>query len=287
MMSSSTGDHAAISTYREPSQYTSDDPPPPYPYDEEFPHALPSRLQTNNAPTPAHLDEETPTSTEINSGNIKYPSILEGYLAITTPDRSYDLGSTPNQKLFRLCTQRIPHESIEVLHIHNGTDSGSPILASAESQFCATTKEHVVITLFAVLGLQETEKEILMHRLKRSLGMYRATMEFIVEINGHLEKFQWRHSSGKEVQDISKYSSGWKLVRMEESNVIEGGGNASRQKGLASDGKEVVAVIAHTLSAKKEFTFAFMGSGLTGAMGELWETTALLSGIWQWWTAFG
>ncbi|CRK24319.1 hypothetical protein BN1723_013262 [Verticillium longisporum] len=98
------------------------------------------------------------------------------------------------------------------------------------------------------------------------------------------EAFEWRSTFGDEVKHLtggSVFSSGWKLVRLWGPENRSGAAGP----GFASDGKEIVAVLARSMSASmtKSALFAFMGTGLTGQMGAQWELVALASAIQMWW----
>ncbi|KAL0260969.1 hypothetical protein SLS55_004661 [Diplodia seriata] len=84
-----------------------------------------------------------------------------------------------------------------------------------------------------------------------------------------VEAFEWRSSSGEHVRRVATGPShGWKLVR------LAGG----------EEEEEVVAVIAHNASwsKTKKLRFAFVGSGLTGGLGELWEIVVVVSALKMW-----
>lgn len=109
---------------------------------------------------------------------------------------------------------------------------------------------------------------------------------FGVEVGGEekrrREEFEWRRSRGGEVKDLGgRLSYGWKLVRLAseaDHGAVEG------ERGYASDGKEVVAVMAHnaSLTLTKGCKIEFMGSGLTGVLGERWEIMAVLTAVQLW-----
>ncbi|KAK2002362.1 hypothetical protein LX36DRAFT_652289 [Colletotrichum falcatum] len=87
-----------------------------------------------------------------------------------------------------------------------------------------------------------------------------------------LEQFEWRPSSGEAIAMLDGRSRGWKLVRLAQS----AGPAAFR----GSDGKEVVAAWTDAqISLSKQAKFAFMGSGLTGELGERWAVMAVVSGL--------
>ncbi|KAK2040672.1 hypothetical protein LZ31DRAFT_557654 [Colletotrichum somersetense] len=87
-----------------------------------------------------------------------------------------------------------------------------------------------------------------------------------------LEQFHWRPSSGEAIAMLDGRSRGWKLIRLAQS----AGPGAFK----GSDGKEVVAVWTDAqMSLSKQAKFAFIGSGLTGELGERWAVMAVISGL--------
>ncbi|KAK2034150.1 hypothetical protein LX32DRAFT_648641 [Colletotrichum zoysiae] len=102
---------------------------------------------------------------------------------------------------------------------------------------------------------------------------------FCIEVRkGVVEEFRWRSSHGDEIKELAGHSYGWKLVRMETQQA------GQKSFGYSSDGKEVVAVLAHSTSwsMTKGYNFRFLGSGLTGTLGEDWEAAAVISGFSLW-----
>ncbi|WYZ41070.1 hypothetical protein EsH8_IV_001411 [Colletotrichum jinshuiense] len=91
-----------------------------------------------------------------------------------------------------------------------------------------------------------------------------------------LETFEWRTSSGGAIAMLAGSSRGWKLVRLAHTVPPNAGPQAFR----GSDGKEVVAVWTDAgMSMSKAAKFAFLGSGLTGELGERWAIMAAISGL--------
>ncbi|RJE22688.1 hypothetical protein PHISCL_04991 [Aspergillus sclerotialis] len=99
-----------------------------------------------------------------------------------------------------------------------------------------------------------------------------------------LETFEWRRSYGKEIQDLAPNSFGWKLVRLSRRVRGHSTSRSGRPRGNTSDGKEVVAVIAHnsSWSMTKGFKFAFLGTGLSGRLGGDWEVMVVMSALQLW-----
>lgn len=85
-----------------------------------------------------------------------------------------------------------------------------------------------------------------------------------------LEKFECCKSYEKEIKELATgHSYGWKLMWMS--------GTKERDACLANDNMEILAVIARSSSwsATKRIQFTFLGTGITGTVGEIWETMAV------------
>ncbi|USW51421.1 hypothetical protein Slin15195_G047400 [Septoria linicola] len=178
--------------------------------------------------------------------------------------------------------------------LHHGPDGSSPVLAEMGS------KRYMSIHNMISLPGHEIVEE-----LRTKLSFQSASYTFTAPVlHGEKivpERFCWRQSHGKEVQQltVNKYAWGWKLVRLDsddgtlsaampndiEASSSKGGKRADRDLGETSDGKEVVAVWADNMkwSKNKLVRFEFMGSGSTREMGEAFEIMAVSSGlrIWQ------
>lgn len=97
------------------------------------------------------------------------------------------------------------------------------------------------------------------------------------------EKFEWRRSASVAVGGLGGRSHGWKLVRL--SNELPAGGMAvAAGSGPPSgDGHEVVAVCtAAVMSVSKIWKFSFLGTGLSGVLGEQWAVMAVITGLVTW-----
>ncbi|KAF6809315.1 hypothetical protein CSOJ01_07000 [Colletotrichum sojae] len=91
-----------------------------------------------------------------------------------------------------------------------------------------------------------------------------------------LEQFEWRTSSGEAIAMLDGRSRGWKLIRMSRMVPPSAGPGVFR----GGDGKEVVAVWTDAnMSLSKSAKFAFLGSGLSGELGERWAIMAAISGL--------
>lgn len=102
-------------------------------------------------------------------------------------------------------------------------------------------------------------------------------------ITWHKEAYEWRRSKTHAVAGLGGASHGWKLVRL--SDALPPGGLAVAGSGPPSgDGHEVVAVCANAggLTMTKLFRFAFLGTGLSGVLGERWAVMAVVTGLVIW-----
>lgn len=97
------------------------------------------------------------------------------------------------------------------------------------------------------------------------------------------ETFEWRYSSSKELRALND-GSGSSIGGGGDQGKGKGKGKSKRAEGFATDGSEVVAVLAHSTGIKmtKPVRFAFLGTGLTGTLGESWEAVAVASGLQLW-----
>ncbi|KAM0272202.1 hypothetical protein ACHAQH_008803 [Verticillium albo-atrum] len=99
-----------------------------------------------------------------------------------------------------------------------------------------------------------------------------------------LEEFQWRRSRGDAVASLGGRGYGWKLVRM-ASGPPAGADQQGRSRYAAggyrgSDGAEVVAVWSEMgYSMSKALRFTFLGTGLTGLLGERWAIMAVMTAM--------
>lgn len=90
-----------------------------------------------------------------------------------------------------------------------------------------------------------------------------------------LETFEWRRSSGSEVQSIEENASGWKLVRSDPETII------NNSKTVEEMTEEVVAAWATPISMSWTHvgTFRYFGAGATGELEDEWRVLAALSAM--------
>lgn len=168
------------------------------------------------------------------------------------------------------------------LTLHDGPETTSPILSTVES-------EKLIGRTSSIKVLSPPAPKAISERMRAEYHLTSESYTFAVETSteqGSLpERFEWRQSHGEEVRDIAAWSWGWKLVRLtSDAPDGRGGKRDVRGKGVASDGKEVVAVlIDRTTLTRKMAQVQFLGNGATGKLGDAWEIMAVTTAlrIWQ------
>lgn len=92
---------------------------------------------------------------------------------------------------------------------------------------------------------------------------------------GQVEAFEWRHTMGKEVTDLSGgMAAGWKLVRLGAAAIVEEG---------TSDGLEVVAVwVSGRKTLKEAMKFRLLNSGASGMLGDSFAYAAVVTALGMW-----
>ncbi|WYZ42180.1 hypothetical protein EsH8_V_001075 [Colletotrichum jinshuiense] len=187
----------------------------------------------------------------------------------------YTLGPSSDDKMFTVSFDTKLFSKKQTLFLHSGSSEKAPIIATA-SRKAVGWHDRATITLHRENG---AEKEIAFEKPEITSWTKSEVRCFHFEVRkGEVEEFQWRNSHGDEIKELAGHSYGWKLVRIGRPRP---GGQSF---GYTSDGHEVVAVLAHSMSwsMTKSFNFGFVGAGQTGIWGEEWETTAVISGFWLW-----
>jgi hypothetical protein len=159
--------------------------------------------------------------------------------------------------------------------LHSGPSDKDPPLAAAGNESKWSTHSTVILP-----PLPGSNGDSSSEFMRTNVGWKTVTYPFTIEVGDGMhirrENFEWRQSRGGEIKELDKYSRGWKLVRLGQHADGAGGERSDRSLGATSDGKEIVAVWTwHTgWSMTKALKFQFMGSGLTGEMGERWAVMA-------------
>ncbi|KAJ5365534.1 hypothetical protein N7517_008420 [Penicillium concentricum] len=251
--------------------------------------ALPPPYTEHDPQTAAEAPQyEAPTYTESTStsATTKFPPLMNGYFQWKLTS-TFHLGPAAEEKLFAASTPATVLNNKPSVVLHDGPTNKHPVMATARGDKWGRSRP-IEITLPPRPGSQH-KHDIVEHvvpggSLKHSSPSY--AFEICVGPKGTTpEKFEWRKSQGNEIKELAGLSYGWKLVRLTPSaNNSVGGSRKERDRGYTSDGLEVVAIIAHNASwsMTKGFRFAFLGTGLTGTMGENWEIVVVTSAVQMW-----
>ncbi|OJD29675.1 uncharacterized protein BKCO1_7500030 [Diplodia corticola] len=269
-------------------------PPPaytavPYPYPNApvqppqhanhfaYTESYPQNFGTAAAPQPIAAPFPQPTTFSPPPALRVFPATINGYYSWKSSTTIY-LGPSKDTRTHALKVHDSLFSSKQTLALHAGPGTGPEhaVMASVQSRGYKD-KEFVVTASGAAMGGSDAVVQV--HGVKTSMMSEAARFEVDVGY-GRVEAFEWRSSHGEDIKEVATGSSfGWKLVRLSEH-----GGPTGMGRGFANDGKEIVAVVAHNASwsASKGLRFAFLGSGLAGAFGEVWEVVAMASGLKLW-----
>jgi hypothetical protein len=207
---------------------------------------------------------------------------MNGYLQWKLTS-TFHLGPTAGEKLFAASTHANMFHNKPTITLHDGPSDKDPILATVHTDKWGRVRP-MILTLPPRPGGSHEDGIV----EEMSIENHRSTFTFETDAVGKgagRERFEWRKSHGNEISELSSgHSYGWKLVWLSgpESNVE--GSRKEGPPGISSDGLEIVAILAHnrSLSMTKAFQFAFLGTGLTGTLGETWEILTVVSALELW-----
>jgi hypothetical protein len=196
------------------------------------------------------------------------------------PNNSFILAEHQTQPLY-LYSAHSGLTDLPPVLLHSGPDPSYQPLASASFMFMSVSFE-VELPPVPGSGAPLAREAVVPVGSHGGLGTgYSFTIEVGPGGNGPRESFEWRRSSGDAVAVLGGHHYGWKLVRL--SNGPPGGGNVPFAPGgfRDSQGNEVVA--AWTMGSGRSLTkvahFRFMGTGLTGLLGERWAIMVVITGL--------
>ncbi|KAJ5724276.1 hypothetical protein N7488_002311 [Penicillium malachiteum] len=205
---------------------------------------------------------------------------------------TFHIGATKKKsKLFAVSTFSNSYSDNPSVTLHDGATHDDPILATFTANKRKRNKPgifHLPVhpPSFYEMGIVKTMTPHWQGKF-RAWGPVWSFSAPITTDGTQEESFEWRCSRGKEVEEIATgYLDGWKLVRVSGPKRGRGGPRRQRDFGFTSDGLEIVAVVAHNPSScmAKSLRLAFMGTGLTGELGEVWEIMTVVSALqlWYW-----
>lgn len=253
--------------------------PPPYTeHDQNCTEQVPQYESPSN--TQPASDSKT-----LQCATVKFPPALNGYFQWKLT-ATFHLGPTAEEKLFAVSTHSSVLGNKPHVILHDGPTDKHPILATTRGDKWGRTRPVTVILPPRPASLHKDA--IVAQMIPATSKHVSPTFTFEVDLAGKSagkERFEWRKSHGNEINELAAgHSYGWKLIRLLGPVSNAGGSRKERDFGVASDGMEIVALIAHNASwsMTKGFRFAFMGTGLTGALGEAWEIMTVASALQLW-----
>ncbi|OTA99453.1 hypothetical protein M426DRAFT_325106 [Hypoxylon sp. CI-4A] len=282
--------------------------PPPYSATDigarETPHA-------SEAPTyEAVPGSSRNTSTRVIAGvKHRFPQSLNAYYQKLGFSKSLNLGEHADKPLFAVSM----HSGLSgkpMLELHAGPSTSDPIIATSGNRSVFSSGMTTVVQIMPAASLFSQDSasgstsqaqaaaaaaaavETITMKETHDWRHLNITYPFSLEVglgggsskDTRVEHFEWRSSRGAEIQTLTQFSRGYKLVRVGSSAVGQGGRRATRAAGATSDGLEVVAVCAYngSWSLSKAFKFQFLESGATGVLGDRFALVALMSGLKIW-----
>ncbi|KAI1167334.1 hypothetical protein F5B18DRAFT_486568 [Nemania serpens] len=173
------------------------------------------------------------------------------------------------------------------LVVHSGISEDTPPLASII---------HEPLSRSASIALPARETSAFPSVLEtlESHSAFPRVLSFSIEISASAsasgrprrEVFEWRRSSGGEVEALGGRHSGWKLVRVSAETATTTAKKArkhSHAHGESSDGRSVVAVwVGAGIFASRVLRFRFLGAGADGGFGRRWAVMAVASALAIW-----
>ncbi|KAI1438684.1 hypothetical protein GGR50DRAFT_375799 [Xylaria sp. CBS 124048] len=193
--------------------------------------------------------------------------------------RHYVLGEKRVKPLYAISTYSTLSATPDLM-IHRGAWIDTPVMAAIQYEPLSRSAS---ITLPPRPGSRLAAA----HERLDAVGAFTRVMSFSIETSlssGAREHFEWRHSSGIEVEALGGRHSGWKLVRVSPPPVYRlGRKHNNALGGHSSDGREVVAVWSGPIMfMNKVLRFRFLGSGADGCLGERWAIMAVASALAIW-----
>ncbi|KAK9771986.1 hypothetical protein SCAR479_11305 [Seiridium cardinale] len=250
--------------------------------------APPPAYSEAGAPTTSQSQEESVTRSDIKPTsqiNQQFPPHFNAYYQWKFT-KTFHLGQSKDQPLYAVRTHT-GWSGTPGIVLHNGPSDKDPPLAAAGDE--NSWSKHSTIILPPLPGSDaKSSTEFMRTNVSWKTVSYPFTIEVGHGPNARRENFEWRQSRGGEIKELDKHSRGWKLVRLRANAEGSGGERSARSHGATSDGKEIVAVWTwHSgWSMTKSFKFQFLGSALTGEMGERWSVMAVITALRMWYLHF-
>ncbi|KAK1985037.1 hypothetical protein LZ30DRAFT_401700 [Colletotrichum cereale] len=262
-------------------------------YEEAVPNAAPDALPAyDDAPSHGIAGAGPSGSATLVAATSRFPPTLNAYFrwAFT---RTLLLGPSAEEKLFAASPRPGFLSKQREIILYDGPSDKHPVLATIGKSWTAAGSAPATLSMpprpdrgeTRISGVPSKLDQSSAHVFSVAVGGKATTTAATTEEEE--EVFQWRSSRGGEVKELGNtISYGWKLVRRSAEPIpAASGSRGARGAGFASDGHEVVAVLATNMtSMTKGLKFSFMREGLRGTLGERWEVAAVLTGLWVWYS---
>jgi hypothetical protein len=272
-----------------PTQNGAPPPTPPRPANNKI-NTTPNGPSTPGGPASPTVTPHTPAQTfqqiipASQQTARQFPPAFNLYRdAFPGGPRSYFLGEHQATPLYSVTAGWTAAAGGSSVVLHNGpSDDHAPLATVAYD----LTGRHMRVSLPPLPGRNRSEPVSV-----QTPTFMSAKFAFTVEVPWpgpggatayRKETFEWRRSNSLAIGGLGGRSQGWKLVRL--SNELPPGGLAVSGSGPPSgDGHEVVAVCTDAvMSMTKLFKFSFLGTGLSGALGERWAVMAVTTALVIW-----
>ncbi|KAF7558481.1 hypothetical protein G7046_g5676 [Stylonectria norvegica] len=226
------------------------------------PQYLPSGSNAAAQPPPAHPQASSQIPRQFP---IAFNLYRQGMAA-----RYYTLGEHQNEPVY-------------IISLHSGFSEESPIVLHSGPTLAsgplATVEWRVFGAGFDVAlppppgsNRQFAEEKVEWHSKLGGFGVGAYGFSIEAGNSGAREAFEWRHSRGTAISTLGGDYAGWKLVSLARRASSASGGFTD------SEGNEVVAAwTINNGSLTKAAKFQFMGSGMTGELGERWAIMAVVT----------
>lgn len=239
----------------------------------------------------AGISPQRASSSRASQGPGKFPQKWHLYQPGWT--RKFKIGEHQDAPLFAV----IPHSGWfgrPRLTLHTGAGRKSDVLAVVKkSSFSLRNRAGFTIVFPSAEAREDDDVVEVMAHLSPNAMFQHRSYQFTVRAGTgwerHTETFEWRYTHGKNIgilregrddgksrKAMSRLQGGWELVRLGSERFRPG------QSGW-SGGEEIVAVFGEaSMSMHKKASFAFLGSGATGKLGERFANMAVITGMALW-----
>ncbi|KAL7629520.1 hypothetical protein AAE478_001041 [Parahypoxylon ruwenzoriense] len=268
------------------------------PYTEE---ASGSNSQPTDAPPDYHVVVATGAGRP-SSPYRPFPPVMHARYQWKLTGTFHLCDEKPDDRLFAVSTHTGFSGELPRVMLHHGPSDKHPVLAAAcEERPVGKIDKYSpnsVIQLPALVPNTDSEELVTEIMQAHTVGETGVGYEFSVEV-GHgdkmtREKFEWRKT--KKGSDGEFKEGGFKLLRLSSRHAQgsnssnSGDATCSSNEAATEDGYEVVALFKWNktlMNLVHPFELRFVGSALSGSLGERWGLMAVVTALRLWWLNAG